>query len=83
MILVFNTNSVTKILKLYNQKDEPKVRLLYWGGWWDSNPRLPDPQTGALPLNYSRHLVNRYRIPNIYRKSNKDIYSSLANPGSK
>jgi hypothetical protein len=19
----------------------------YWGGWWDSNPRHPEPQSGA------------------------------------
>ena len=23
------------------------------GGWWGSNPRQPDPQSGALPLNYT------------------------------
>ncbi len=29
------------------------------GGWWDSNPRLPVPQTGALPLNYSHQKLNQ------------------------
>jgi hypothetical protein len=24
-----------------------------WGGWWDSNPRQPEPQSGVLPLNYT------------------------------
>ncbi len=26
-----------------------------WGGRWDSNPRQPEPQSGALPLNYAHH----------------------------
>ncbi len=26
-----------------------------WGGWWDSNPRQPEPQSGVLPLNYTHH----------------------------
>lgn len=27
------------------------------GGRWDSNPRQPEPQSGALPLNYVHHCV--------------------------
>lgn len=27
---------------------------LRWGGRWGSNPRHPEPQSGVLPLNYSR-----------------------------
>jgi hypothetical protein len=27
----------------------------FWGGWWDSNPRQPEPQSGVLPLNYTHH----------------------------
>src|SRR5689334_15964559 len=23
------------------------IRYLVWGGWWDSNPRHPEPQSGA------------------------------------
>lgn len=23
--------------------------LLFWGEWWESNPRPPEPQSGALP----------------------------------
>ena len=30
--------------------------LLFKGGRWDSNPRQPEPQSGALPLNYVHHL---------------------------
>ena len=29
--------------------------LLFKGGRWDSNPRQPEPQSGALPLNYVHH----------------------------
>ena len=28
-----------------------------WGGWWDSNPRQPEPQSGVLPLNYTHRVV--------------------------
>ena len=24
------------------------ITVLFWGGWWDSNPRIPEPQSGAL-----------------------------------
>ena len=30
-----------------------------WGGRWDSNPRQPEPQSGALPLNYTHHKMVR------------------------
>lgn len=33
-----------------------KYFIFYWGGWWGSNPRHPEPQSGVLPLNYSRRL---------------------------
>lgn len=26
-----------------------------WGEGWDSNPQLPAPQAGVLPLNYPSH----------------------------
>ena len=25
------------------------IRLIIWGEWWGSNPRQPEPQSGALP----------------------------------
>ena len=28
---------------------------MWWGGRWGSNPQHPDPQSGALPLNYTHH----------------------------
>lgn len=31
------------------------LSLRGWGDRWDSNPRLPESQSGALPLNYSHH----------------------------
>ena len=33
--------------------------LLFKGGRWDSNPRQPEPQSGALPLNYVHHCVTQ------------------------
>ena len=34
--------------------------LLFKGGRWGSNPRRPEPQSGALPLSYTHHcLVQR------------------------
>lgn len=43
-----------------------------WGGWRDSNPRQPEPQSGVLPLNYTHHGVSKnYNIqqPRIFRGS--------------
>ena len=31
--------------------------FFFKGGRWDSNPRQPEPQSGALPLNYVHHCV--------------------------
>ena len=33
-----------------------------WGGWWDSNPRQPEPQSGVLPLNYTHRGKTHYNI---------------------
>ena len=33
------------------------VSVLGSGAWWGSNPRQPDPQSGALPLNYRHHVT--------------------------
>ena len=33
-----------------------------WGGWRDSNPRQPEPQSGVLPLNYTHHSSQNYNI---------------------
>lgn len=43
------------------------LRLLapLWVVRWDSNPHLPRPQRGALPLSYSQHIYNRF----LYRVS--------------
>ena len=36
------------------------------GGRWDSNPRQPEPQSGALPLNYVHHWCSHSRAAAIY-----------------
>ena len=28
------------------------------GAWWGLNPRQPDPQSGALPLNYRHQVID-------------------------
>ena len=37
-------------------------RLVKWGGWRDSNPRQPEPQSGVLPLNYTHRAKQNYNI---------------------
>ncbi len=32
-----------------------KITGSFWGAWWDSNPRHPEPQSGVPPLNYRHH----------------------------
>ena len=43
-------------LLLYNKKIIKAIKNL-WGGMWDSNPRSPVPQTGAL-TNYAKSTVS-------------------------
>ena len=33
---------------------------IFSGAWWDLNPRQPDPQSGALPLNYRHRVFQRF-----------------------
>ena len=33
----------------------PTAGIKKWGERWGSNPRHPEPQSGALPLNYIHH----------------------------
>ena len=43
----------------YEKKEsETKFQTLHFalGGRRDSNPRHPEPQSGALPLNYNHHV---------------------------
>ena len=40
--------------------------LLFKGGRWDSNPRQPEPQSGALPLNYVHHRALHRSAATIY-----------------
>ena len=35
-----------------------------WGERWGSNPRHPEPQSGALPLNYVHHIWRAWRDSN-------------------
>ena len=42
----------SKDLNLFMGLNDLKIK---WGGRWDSNPRQPEPQSGALPLNYAHH----------------------------
>lgn len=44
--------------------------LLIMGGRRDSNPRHPEPQSGALPLNYNHHVY-------LFLRRCKDIYYFL------
>ena len=38
-------------IPIEKKKAVPTGRLfLFWGGWWDSNPQRPEPQSGALPI---------------------------------
>ena len=34
---------------IYNQPTLQAYLQELWGEWWDSNPRPPEPQSGALP----------------------------------
>ena len=43
------------------------------GAWWGLNPRQPDPQSGALPLNYRHQVIDEKH----YIK--KRAHSSIAN----
>ena len=43
-------------LLLYNKKIIKAIKNL-WGGMWDSNPRSPVPQTGAL-TNYAKSTIS-------------------------
>ena len=36
---------------------QPNIKLKVWGGRWDSNPRSPVPQTGAL-TNYATSTIS-------------------------
>ena len=42
------------------------INLRKAGAWWGLNPRQPDPQSGALPLNY-RHR-SAFAMPENYNK---------------
>ncbi len=37
------------------QRGEQEEENHRWGGRWGSNPRPPEPQSGALPLSYIHH----------------------------
>jgi hypothetical protein len=39
-----------------NDKPAPRSNDRTWGGRRDSNPQQPEPQSGALPLNYGHHI---------------------------
>ena len=43
--------AISKIIPLITISDKKKTRVglkSYWGERWDSNPRPPEPQSGAL-----------------------------------
>lgn len=42
--LISSTNILLRFLYLCKY-----LFILLWGEWWDSNPRPPEPQSGALP----------------------------------
>src|SRR5574344_603222 len=44
------------------------------GAWWVSNPRQPDPQSGALPLNYRHHRINLRIMADGAKKVKKRLY---------
>ncbi len=48
-------NSATLDAIAVGEKARAGSLLGFWGGWWDSNPRQPEPQSGVLPLNYTHH----------------------------
>ena len=54
-----------QIRQLLSNKKPTRRQVFYcWGGQWDLNPRHPEPQSGALPLNYSHHMSQKpfYRL---------------------
>ena len=52
--------------------------FIFWGVRRDSNPQLPDPQSGALPLSYGHHFcaagVNRTPDAMLFQKFKKVDY---------
>ena len=43
---------------IFVQKKTLNFLKVFWLGWWDSNTRMPESKSGALPLGYSPILYN-------------------------
>ncbi len=46
------------------QELEAQLRSI-WLGWRDSNPRMPGPKPGALPLGHTLLIANRFSCSSI------------------
>ena len=44
------------------RRDLPEEICSIWLGWRDSNPRMPGPKPGALPLGHSPTAYSYYHI---------------------
>ena len=53
----------TKLRHAPNQIFQPicSIRWVEWGEWWESNPRPPEPQSGALPTELHSPYTKHYR----------------------
>ncbi len=60
--------------ELQSQKKGSRETARFRGAWWGSNPRQPDPQSGALPLNYRHHIFQISVFMGISEKSSSMLF---------
>ena len=54
------------------------LQVVFWGEWWDLNPRPPEPQSGALPTELHSpsqfQTISKYRFFGLKIKSKNLAY---------